>query len=171
MKRASWFLAGVVAGSVCVASFALLAADPSTEDTDASLAARSLDPATLIPTWLPAPYRRGEFLVLLFSPGCPACQRAGPQLGAYVAEESLPQLVGLTSATASHVELFKRELRITFEVAPVQPDVLLRLVGISGMPQLLYVKDGIPLCTWVRTFPTKGELGKAIEASGEHCGL
>lgn len=119
----------------------------------------------LIPGWLPTQYHRGDLLVFLFSPGCHACSNVAATVGEYLAHDELPPVVGLTAAPKHDIDDFRARFALTFDVFSVDRVKFLRIIGIAGVPQLIYVTNGQPQLVWFRSFPAANELREALELS------
>lgn len=106
---------------------------------------------------------RGEHLLYLFHHECPHCAEMSPRVAGYTRAPSLPGVVGFTFRTsASDLERYRARYDFEFPVQVLAPSTFASITGEGAVPQLVYLRDGAIVRTWLGLLPTPEELAREL---------
>ncbi len=112
----------------------------------------------------------GDHLLYLFHPDCPQCAKMSPRVARYRGEATLPPVVGFTTLTTREtVDAYREKHELDVPVEILSRTSLARITGDGSVPQLVHVRNGRILHTWVIELPEPEELREflAIEGAGD----
>jgi uncharacterized membrane protein YphA (DoxX/SURF4 family) len=107
--------------------------------------------------------QRGEHLLYLFHYECPHCAEMSPRVAEYTKDPSLPPVVGITFRTPKSVldnYLAKYGMSIPAQVLP--PQQFISITGEGAVPQLVHLRDGEIVRTWLGLLPEAAELRREL---------
>lgn len=109
----------------------------------------------------------GEHLLYLFHPECPQCARMSPRVAEYSQTPALPAVVGFTTLTTKpDVDIYRDKYNLRIPAGILSRDSLSRITGDGSVPQLVHVRDGEILRSWVTEMPEADELRSELSVDG-----
>lgn len=116
----------------------------------------------------PIDLSQGEYLVALLSMTCEHCMATVPEINEYTYESALPTLVAIcVEPDEGSMQEFQSLTGPLFPMYSIGNDMLTWAKLCDGLPpQLLLVRNGIPVQTWKDVMPTIPELLDAIGQGG-----
>lgn len=106
---------------------------------------------------------RGEHLLYLFHYECPHCAEMSPRVAAYGRDPALPPVIGFTFRTPQReldAYLEHYDLRIPAQV--LSGTTFGSITGEGAVPQLVYVRGGAIVKTWLGELPFAAELREEL---------
>ena len=141
---------GAVALAVATTAAAYNAPSPSLDAGNP--VAGSLDDPSIV-------LNEGERLLYLFHPECPHCQAMTPRVVEYVDEASLPPLIGITwEESVPMIRNYLGNYDLAIPVRQIPGQSLMRITGEGSVPQLVYVRNGEVVRSWLGELPSVQEL-------------
>ena len=107
--------------------------------------------------------QRGEHLLYMFHYECPHCAEMSPRVAEYTRDGALPPVVGLTFLTPqSEVDRYLQRYGMSIPVQVLPPQQFTSITGEGAVPQLVYLRDGEIVRTWLGLLPEAAELRDAL---------
>lgn len=109
----------------------------------------------------------GDHLLYLFHPDCPQCAKMSPRVARYRGEPALPPVAGFTTLTTREaVDTYREKHGLDVPVEILSRTSLARITGDGSVPQLVHVRNGRILQTWVIELPEPEELRGVLTTAG-----
>lgn len=149
-------VAGVGLMAIAAASINIAAGPSGIAAVGGALDARSVDLST------------GEHLLYLFHYECPHCAEMSPRVAEYTRDAALPPVVGVTFRTPqSEVDRYLQQYGMSIPVRVLPPQQFVSITGEGAVPQLVYLRDGEIVRTWLGLLPEAPELRAALRADAD----
>jgi uncharacterized membrane protein YphA (DoxX/SURF4 family) len=110
----------------------------------------------------------GEHLLYLFHYECPHCAEMSPRVAEYTRDPSLPPVVGVTFRTPqSEVDRYLQKYGMSIPVRVLPPQQFVSITGEGAVPQLVYLRDGEIVRTWLGLLPEAPELRQTLRSGAD----
>lgn len=101
----------------------------------------------------------GEHLLYLFHHECPHCAEMSPRVAEYSQNPALPPVVGFTFLTTQRqIDAYRDQYDLRIPMQSLDPNQFTRITGEGSVPQLVFVRDGEVVTSWLGLLPESDEL-------------
>lgn len=109
----------------------------------------------------------GEHLLYLFHYECPHCAEMSPRVAAYTRDPSLPAVVAFTFRTPQReIDAYREEYGLHVPMQELPGATFASITGEGSVPQLVYVRDGEIVRSWLGLLPNPEEIGGLLRPQG-----